>query len=43
MTLEPAQMMESEPCDRGFVAMSARPRPLPRVRDNLDRLLDLLD
>jgi hypothetical protein len=35
-------MMESEPRDHGFVTMSARPRPLPRVGDNLDRLLDLL-
>ena len=43
MTHEPAQVLESEPRDHAFVMMSARPRPLPRVGDNLDRLLDLLD
>ena len=43
MTHEPAQMIECEPRDHGSMTMSARPRPLPRVGDNLDRLLDLLD
>jgi hypothetical protein len=43
MTSEPAQVIEAEPRSRAFVTMSARSRPLPRVGDNLDRLLDLLD
>jgi hypothetical protein len=43
MTGESAQVIEAEPRDRALVMMSTRPRPLPRVGDNLDRLLDLLD
>ena len=43
MTHQSAQVIESEPRDPVFVMMSGRPRPLPRVGDNLDRLLDLLD
>ena len=43
MISEPAQTIESAPRNRAFVMMSVRPRPLPRVGDNLDRLLDLLD
>jgi hypothetical protein len=43
MTPQSAQVIEAEPRKRAFVMTSARPRPLPRVGDNLDRLLDLLD
>ena len=43
MTHDSAQVTEPEPRNRAFVMMSTRPRPLPRVGDNLDRLLDLLD
>ena len=43
MTHETAQVVETGTRDHAFVMMSARTRPLPRVGDNLDRLLDLLD
>jgi hypothetical protein len=43
MTHQSAQVTEPKPRNRAFAMMSARPRPLPRVGDNLDRLLDLLD
>jgi hypothetical protein len=43
MTHGVAQVSETTQISHKFSMMSARPRPLPRVGDNLDRLLDLLD
>jgi len=43
MTHGVAQVSGTTQISHNFSMVSARTRPLPRVGDNLDRLLDLLD
>ena len=43
MTHGVAQVSGTTQIHHNFATMAARSRPLPRVGDNLDRLLDLLD